>query len=183
MTEPDATEPSFIHSEKFSDLTDGWKATIDTAAIPDGRQKTGIRLHRSDSVHIIAITDENNILILREFRAFLGSYTWMLPSGKADKESDILIAADRELREETGYEADDLKPLCRFFLSDALSVRNHVFIAKGLKKNPLPQDSTELIEVHEMPLEEAIEKVFSSNPIHAVSAASLLRFKQDKSNS
>lgn len=183
MIEFDSVEPAFLNSEKLPNLPDGWKATIDTAELPDGRRKKGIRLHRSHSVHIIAITDASNIVLLREFRPFLGTYIWMLPSGKADKEADLVEAAHRELREETGYEAKALTPFCRFFSTDSLSIRNYVFIGKQLQRNPLPQDETELIEKHELSLEEAIEKILSSDPIHSVSAAALLRFKHDHPSS
>ncbi len=168
------------HSEHLTTLPDGWSATIETAPLPDGREKKGLRLHRSDSVHLIALTEAGTVLLLREFRAFLGKYVWMLPSGKADKEADLTVAAQRELREETGYESKDLQPYCTFYATDTMSIRNHVFVAHDLQPNPLPQDATELIEVHELSLQEAIQNVLMCDPIHAVSAAALLRYDQEK---
>jgi ADP-ribose diphosphatase len=160
-----------------------WRVTRDTAAIPDGRTITALRLHRCDSVHVIAIPQPGHILLLREFRPFLGKYQWMLPSGKADKELDMHEAAQRELREETGRAARQLTPFCTFFLTDTLTVRNHVFVAEDLYDSPLPQDDNELIEAHAVPLDEAIEKVLSANPIHALTAAALLRYAREPSTS
>ena len=178
-TDEQSPRPIILESEEIADLPNGWRATMDTATLPDGRTKKEIKLHRSDSVHIIACTSSGNILLLREFRPFLGTYIWMLPSGKADKEADLSVAANRELREETGYAAKTLKPFCRFYLTDTLSVRNHVFIAADLEQDPLPQDDNELIEVHEVSCEVAIENVLSCNPTHAISAAALLRYHRN----
>ena len=47
--------------------------------------------------------------MLREYRPFYGTYIWMIPSGKADKEKDILVAAQRELQEETGITATEYR--------------------------------------------------------------------------
>lgn len=153
--------------------------TLDTAAIPDGREKKGIRLHRSHSVNVIPVLENGDIVLLREYRPFIGGYVWLIPGGKVDKESDLLAAAQRELQEESGYEATHIEPYGTFFLNDVLSIRNHIFIARGLTHNPMAQDEDELIEAHAMPLDEAIEKVLSCPEIHAISAACLLRYKND----
>lgn len=168
-----------IHSDHIADLPDNWKATVDTAALPDGRQKKGIRLHRANSVHIIAKTSDGKILLLREFRPFLGKYIWMLPGGKADKETGYAEAALRELREETGYGAKTIRPLWELFLTDTLSFTHHVFVAEDLFEDPLSHDDDELMEVHAFPLDEAIEKVLSCQPAHVISAAALLRYARE----
>jgi len=169
-----------IASEFIQDLPEGWSVTMDTAAIPDGREKKGVRLHRSHSVNIIPVLPNGNIVLLREYRPFIGAYVWLIPGGKVDKESDLIAAAQRELQEEAGYEAAHIEPFGRYFLNDVLSIRNHIFIATGLTPNQLTQDEDELIEAHEMPLDEAIDKVCSCDPIHAISAACLLRYKNDR---
>ncbi len=153
-----------------------WRVTLDTAPLPDGRIKKSVRVHRNDSVHIIAFKTPGTILMLREFRAFYGEYIWMLPSGKADKEADLLVAAHRELREETGFDAKDLKKYCTGNLSDSIVITNHIYVGHGLFESPLEQDHDELIEVHEMPFDEAIQKVLTSSKVHMVSAYGLLRY-------
>lgn len=159
----------------------GWNATRESAELPDGRVNTADIIHRPDTVHIIAITEPGRVLILREFRAFYGEYVWMIPSGKADKEQDMYVAAQRELREETGYEARQLELLSTMNQIDTLDYSLHVFIARDLVKNPLPQESTELIEVHELPIEEALEKVLTSPKTHLISSYALLRYMREHS--
>lgn len=160
----------------FDDGT--WKIVRETASLPDGRTKTATRVYRCPSVHIIAETDDGNILLLREFRPFYGEWIWMLPSGRVDKETDIDAAAARELREETGYAASTLTKLRTFDDSEALIVRHHVYHAAGLRPDPLPQDEDELIEVHACTPDEAIRNVLGSARIHTLSAAALLCWKE-----
>lgn len=146
------------------------------APLPDGRTKKFLRVGRADSVHIIAFVDDKKILLLREFRPFYGEYIWMLPTGRADKETDIAEAAQRELQEETGYRADTMKFWCNSNVSESLIMTNQVFIAHGLHKDPLPQDHDELMETHEFTVEEALQKVLKSPRVHAASAYALLRY-------
>jgi ADP-ribose pyrophosphatase len=103
----------------------------------------------------------------------------MLPGGKVDKESDIVRAAQRELQEETGFRSDDLRYYCSSNNWEIVSSTNHFFVARSLVEDRLPQDATELIEVHAMPLEEAIERVLSCEHTHTPSAYALLRYKRD----
>lgn len=159
----------------------GWKVTRESAPLPDGRVKTGLRIYRADAVHIIAQISPEKILMLREFRPFYGEYIWMLPSGKADKGGSMLDTAQRELREETGYEAEHMEWQSTSNQTDTLVFSNHVFLASGLRKNPLPQDEDELIEVHEMTAEEALQKVLASPKVHIMSAYALLRYLRERS--
>lgn len=158
----------------------GWRITMEEAALPDGRKKKVARVHRADAVHILAFPKAGDILMLREYRPYYGEYLWMLPSGRADKEKDMTIAAQRELQEETGYRAEKLKYWCTTNHSESLVMDNHIFIAHDLVKDPLPQDDDELIEVHVLPLEEALQKILTSPKVHTASAYALLRYLRDK---
>lgn len=141
-----------------------WRITREKAVLPDGRTKTIERGHKSDVVSILAFPTPTTILILREYRAFDGHWVWMLPSGNVDKEKDPLEAAKRELREETGYSAKKISLYCTGMHSETFSSVNHFFIASDLVKDPLPKDDDEMIEVHEMTLDEAVRRVLESPP-------------------
>ena len=157
----------------------GWRVTMDSAPLSDGRVKKAARVHRCDSVHIIAFKNQEKILLLRQFRPFYGDYLWMLPSGKVDKETDPDTGAERELREETGYRSLSMKKYCTTRHSESLDSANHIYIAHDLEPAPLPQDDDELIEVHEVSVDEAIARVLGSPHVHTVSAYALLRYARD----
>lgn len=158
----------------------GWKVTMEEAPLPDGRMKKAARVHRCDSVHVIAFAKDDTILLLREFRPFYGTYLWMLPSGRVDKEKDAKKAAQRELQEETGFKAGSIEFFSTMRHSESFDCANHIFIAHDLTKSPLPPDDDELIEVHEVSIEEALEKVLASPVVHSPSAYSLLRYDRER---
>lgn len=157
-----------------------WKICLEEARLPDGRTKKASRMYRCPSVHVIASTEDGKVLMLREFRPFYGQWIWMLPSGRVDKETDIDAAARRELREETGYGAKNMQSLWSFCDSESVVLRHYVFAASGLTHAPLPQDEDELIEVHPCTVDEAIANVLQSPFVHTLSAAALLRWKNEK---
>ncbi|UPA22059.1 NUDIX hydrolase [Candidatus Peribacteria bacterium] len=157
----------------------GWRLTLDTASLPDGRTKQSVRVHRCDSVHILAFPKPGHILLLKEYRPFYQEYIWMLPSGKVDKETDVLTAAGRELQEETGFAANIMTPYGQIYTSDSIVITNNIFLASDLYKSPLPQDDDELIEVFELPIKEAIDRVFSSPRIHSPSVVALLKYARE----
>ncbi|MBI1813184.1 NUDIX hydrolase [Candidatus Peregrinibacteria bacterium] len=160
----------------------GWTLAIDESALPDGRVKRAVVVQRCDSVHILAFPTPSRIFLIREFRPRYGSHLWMLPSGRADKENDHEAAAQRELQEETGFRAEHLTYYCSTRHSESLDCANHLYVATQLIKDPLPQDSDELIGVHDVSLDEAIGNVLGSPVVHTASAYGLLRYAHDLRN-
>lgn len=153
-----------------------WRIMKEAASLPDGRMKTAVRVHRCDVSHILAFPTPKTILVLHEYRPFFQGWVWLLPSGFVDKETDPLEAAKRELREETGYRANIVKDYGSSYYSKSLVAFNHYYLATDLVKDPLPQDGDEMIEVHELPLNEAMDQILGSPQIHTPSAFGLLRY-------
>jgi len=157
----------------------GWKVQLEQASLPDGRLSKAVRIHRCDSVDILALTANRSVLLLREYRPFYGTSIWKLPGGKMDKESDSADAAQRELQEETGFGAQKLEHWFSANISESIAITNHFFLAEDLYPQSLPQDLDESIEVHKLPLSEAIDNVLSSDRVHLQSAVALLRFARE----
>ncbi len=156
-----------------------WVLTEESAELPDGRVKKAIRAHLPNTAHILAFPTPKTVLLLREYRPFYGQYIWMIPSGHVDKEVDVALAAQRELREETGFKSQSMQLFFTVRHKETLDYTCTVFIARELIKDPLPQDADELIEVHELSLEEALQKVLQSPVQHSISALTLLRYLHD----
>lgn len=161
--------------ELYSDKD--WQVLLESASLPDGREKRVSRVKRADSAHIIAFKDDNTILMLREYRPYYGTYIWMIPSGRIDKETDHLAGAQRELQEETGFRAEQLDLLCKTNYSESLIATNYIYVARGLVNDPLPQDDDELIEVHECTLEQSLDNVLTSDVVHTASAYALFYYR------
>jgi ADP-ribose pyrophosphatase len=136
-------------------------------------------VHTFDTVHILALPTDRTVLVVHEYRPIWRTKIWQLPSGKADKEQDIVAAAQRELREETGYRANSIEPYYRCHHWDRVDYACNVFIARDLVKDALPKDDCESMDAHELPIIEAIQKVLQSPYIHTVSLATLLRYARE----
>ena len=154
----------------------GWTVTKGPAPLPNGKIKDVARIGRSDTVHVIARESDGRILIQKEFRPYYGTHIWMLPGGRADKESDLEEAADRELREESGMKAGRLRLLWTVHHSESMDFANHYFFGEDLTEDPLPQDDDELIELHRVLPTEALKLVEESAKIHLPSAYGIRRF-------
>ena len=157
----------------------GWRVSMDSAPLPDGRIKKAVRVGRCDTVSIIAFRNPETIVLLREFRAFYGEYIWQLPTGRVNKETDQAAAAQRELQEESGLRAGTISYFTSYYHSETFDSANHIYIATDLVSDPLPADSDEMMEVHEMSFEDALSKVLASPHVHGPSACALLRYAHE----
>lgn len=157
----------------------GWKLTLDSTPLPNGKIMQMARVKYFDSVHIVASPSPKHVLLLREYRPIYGEHIWMLPSGRVDKEIDFHSAAQRELREETGYSADTIRYIGASNHAEGINYACHLFFANSLRKDPLPQDDSEFIECHDVALDDAITKVLGSPYVHTMSAYGLLRYARE----
>lgn len=117
----------------------------------NGQQRQYERLARSKSngaVLIVPMLDKETVLLIREYSAGVDRYELGLPKGKIDSGEDVLIAANRELKEEVGYGARHMDSLLS--LSIAPSYLEHminIVIAQDLYVEKLEGDEPEELEV------------------------------------
>jgi ADP-ribose pyrophosphatase len=111
-------------------------------------------------VLMIAELPNGKLLFERQFRYPLDRVFLELPAGKIHPGEEILLTAQRELREETGYVAEHWHHLGTIHPCIGYSdERIEIFFARGLSHVGHALDDGEFLEVHELGLEEAIEAV------------------------
>ncbi|MBI4685739.1 MAG: NUDIX hydrolase [Nitrospirae bacterium] len=105
-------------------------------------------------VAIVPVTENGDVLLIRQFRPAVNKYVIEFPAGLNDKGEALEDAARRELREETGYLTKELTFLVQGPLSSGLSSEIlTVYLAKGLEMADFKQqDETEDIEVLRIPI-------------------------------
>jgi ADP-ribose diphosphatase len=100
------------------------------------------------AVLIIPVLNDNRVVMIREYAAGIHDYHLALPKGAIDQGESLLEAANRELKEETGYGAGRLQLLKRFHLSPAYMEHGiNVVLARDLYPEQLQGDEPEPIEV------------------------------------
>jgi ADP-ribose diphosphatase len=121
---------------------------VDRLVEPGNVETTRELLVHPGSVVIIPRCDDGSILLVRQYRHAAGQYLWEVPAGVVEKGERVLVAAQRELREETGFKANKLKVLLEFYPSPGvLTEKMYLVEASGLVKAPAAPDADERISV------------------------------------
>lgn len=124
--------------------------------VREGRWEYCERVHQTGAVMIFALTSEQKVLLVEEYRPPIGKQSLCFPAGLSGDEGpeSEMESAHRELLEETGYEAADMQYLFTGPSSPGLTSESiSFFLAKGLKKvAPGGGVEHEHIIIHEIPL-------------------------------
>ena len=135
---------------------------IETIELPNGKEAKREIIRHQGAVAIIAITDENKMVFIKQWRAPLGQVTLEVPAGKIEPGEDPNVTAVRELNEETRFEADKLEFINTFYTSPGFAdEKMYMYHAVNLKpvKDELPQDSDEFLELVELSLPEVEQAI------------------------
>lgn len=89
---------------------------VDTVRLPDGNTATREVVKHPGAVAVLALNN-NKMLVVEQYRQPMQRTEVEIPAGKLDKGEDPLVAAGRELQEETGFHSGDLKLLKSFYTS------------------------------------------------------------------
>ena len=108
-----------------------------------------------NAVVILAITEDNKVLMVREARSAIGKIVLTLPAGKLEENEDPKQAAIRELEEETGYKANNVTLLRLTYASCGYTDEKiYCYLANNLEKSKQNLDEDEEVEIFEIPIEE-----------------------------
>ncbi|MCK9530748.1 MAG: ADP compounds hydrolase NudE [Gammaproteobacteria bacterium] len=100
------------------------------------------------AVLVVPLLDDDTVLLIREYAAGVDRYELALPKGHIEQDEDMLLAADRELKEEVGYGARSLTRLSSMSLAPGyLGHYTHVVLARDLYPDKRSGDEPEEIEV------------------------------------
>lgn len=136
------------------------KILKDSVQLPDGSTGTREYITHPGAVAMLAILDNGNLLMERQHRYPLHRDFIELPAGKIDAGEDILVTAQRELLEETGYVAREWTHLATVWPCIGYSDEcMEYFIARGLTHQGSKPDEGEFLEVFELSPQEALEWV------------------------
>lgn len=127
-----------------------------------------------NGVVVLAVTKDERIILVRQFRPALGHYSLELPAGGIRNGESLVEAARRELYEETGYRAKEFIKLNQgmYLFSSRSNMKNFPFLAKGIVKDKFFQPK-ENIEIQEITLSK-IRTMVSKNKFSQLPALGVI---------
>ena len=134
---------------------------FDEITLPNGVRATREYCHHNGAVCVIPITDEGEVICIRQFRYPFHEDLLEIPAGKLDSpEEDPNDAACRELREETGASAEKITYLGKYYPSPAiLDECIYMYMAEGLSFGETDYDDDEFMEIVKIPLDSLVELI------------------------
>lgn len=149
---------------------------VDEARLPNGATATREVIEHPGGVCIAALTAENELLFVRQFRYPYGEVIPELPAGKLTPGEDPLECGKRELQEETGAIAEHYVSLGKLYPSPGYCGEIiWMYLATGLSYGKQNPDEDEFLEVERIPLEQAAQLVLDNRIDDAKTQAAVLK--------
>ena len=151
------------------------KVVEDTVRLPDGKQAVREYIRHPGACMMIAFLDERTILLERQYRYPLRRHFIELPAGKMEPGEDPLVTAQRELKEECGYEARDWRHLATLHPCIGYAdERIELYLARDLTHVGNALDDEEFLEVFALTIDEALAWVRDGRITEAKAVTGLL---------
>lgn len=149
---------------------------VEQVPLPDGRTARYEIIRHPGGAAVVAIDARRQVCLLRQFRPAGGGWVWELPAGRLEPGEPPEHTARRELVEEAGCEAASWESLGDILSSPGVFAETiHLYLARDLTPRPSRHEEYEVIEVHWVPLEEALAKAVSGELRDGKTVIGLLR--------
>lgn len=154
---------------------------IDHVKLPNGETATREVVKHPGAVAVLAITDDDKMIVVEQYRKPLGRSQVEIPAGKLEPGEDLARAAIRELEEETGYSCEEVRLLHSFYTSPGFADEIlHLYVADALTAGEARPDDDEFLDCEAITLETAKQyitegRISDAKTIAAVYAWQLYR--------
>ncbi|MBO7274544.1 MAG: NUDIX hydrolase [Clostridia bacterium] len=153
---------------------------VDDINLPNGGKGFREYIKHIGAVAVLPLTDDGNVICVRQYRYAVGEVTVEIPAGKLDApDEDPREAALRELREETGARCKELTYLGTYLASPAiLDEKINLYLARGLDFGETDPDDDEFIDVVQIPLAEMVERVMKGEILDGKTQLAILKVNE-----
>lgn len=180
----DKTSTSWVTLSKKSVYDNPWINLEEHQVInPAGGRGIYGKVHfKNIAIGIVALDHENNTWLVGQHRYTLNEWSWEIPEGGGSLEKNILEAAQRELKEETGLVAENWTEILRTHLSNSVSDEvGYIFLAEALKEGKNELDDTEAdMKVWKLPFKDALTMVLDGKITDGLSVMGILKVARMK---
>lgn len=171
--EPEQTLSSeTVYSGKLVDVRK------ETVRLPNGKTTTREIVVHPEVVAIIPVLDDGRLVFVRQYRKAVDKILLELPAGGIESGEDPEDAVRREMEEETGYRVGTVKVLTSFYTSPGFTTElMHLCSATELQPGT-PTEETDQIEIEELTVEEAMERMKTGEMQDAKTILGLLMYER-----
>ena len=168
--EETTVEKKYIYKGKIVNLR------CDDALLPNGKPCIREVVEHPGGVCIAALTDDNELMFVRQFRYPYMEVILELPAGKLERGEDPLESGKRELLEEIGCTAEEYINLGKFYPTCGyVDEIIYLYLAKGLSFGEQKLDEDEFLNIEKIPLEKAVEMVLNNEIPDGKTQAAILK--------
>ncbi len=154
---------------------------IDTVRKPSGRQTTREIVEHGDCVAMVAIDNNGDVLLVKQFRKAAGKELLEIPAGGIEHGEDPKATVRRELQEETGYLPRKVERLGGFYSAPGYCTEYlYLYLATDLVPSQLYAEDTEEISLIRIQVNEIPRLIASGSICDAKSIAGLLTFLEHR---
>ncbi len=138
----------------------------------------GVVSFKNLAIGILPLDNDLNTWLVGQWRYPLKQYSWEIPEGGGPHHEDPLVAAKRELKEETGLVAENYTELCRLHTSNSVTDEyGIIYLARGLEQTEAEPEEEEDLQVRKLPFEEAYNMVMNGEITDSLSMIAILKTK------
>ncbi len=131
---------------------------LEAVELPNGESVELEIIRHPGGAAVVALDAQERVCLLRQYRYAAGGWLWELPAGKIDPGETPSGTASRELIEEAGVESDDWTDLGSMLSSPGvLTEVISLYLARDLQPATQSHEAHEVIEIHWIPLQRALE--------------------------
>lgn len=152
----------------------------DTMAIPNGNVVKWDHIEHKGAAAVIPVLNDGRIILVRQFRNSVEKYTWEIPAGGLNgRDEPTIVAARRELQEETGFTTDEeLELLISIHTTVAFcNEKIDIYVAHSLKEGLQHLDEDEFLDVKAFTVEEIKEMIYSGKMTDAKTISAIMSYR------
>lgn len=154
---------------------------VDEVQLDDGSKATRECIRHSGGAAVLYVAHNgvtpNGVLLVKQFRYLYGKEIWEIPAGKLETDEDPIIAAKRELEEETGYMGGELVHLLDLYPSPGYTDEViHIYEAENCRFNRQKLDEGEFLDVKLINLNEVLKMIESGEICDAKTVAAVYKY-------
>ncbi len=148
---------------------------LEDVQMPDGLVVPYEIVHHPGGAGVVALDRQQRVCLIRQYRPVADAWLWEIPAGKLDH-GDPAATARIELAEEAGLHANDWQSLGKIHSSPGVFTEVvHLFMARELQQVARQPEPGEVMEVHWLELDDAVNRALSGEISDGKSVIALLR--------